>query len=667
MGQSSVDQPPERVHPQSRRIKSHEASLLAWLVVGSVNAVAIGWLAPYRSFWIRLGHHVYDLGHTLAIALACSLAIAGWNRMVSRRPAAGYAAVAVCSLVIAAFVASEDLEGIAQRRVPFMPAELLLACLVTGVALTVPSAAVVALGLSHVHLRFVPFMAGVAVAVLNETVYPHDSPGLHTFLVLGSAALVWGSLVGAPLPNWRGGRASGRGNRHLRRFAMAAMLGLATFCVVVPPSNAVLRALLWVDGSLLPPFLSRAWRYLASRSLVPVESPWFVDRGTFEAIAPDQERLLPNDAVVVLVSIESARVDVFEDPSRARQLPTLFALRDRSVWFSQARSPGSSTVYSLSSLSMGTYFSQQYWVRKPHEKQIWVWPHRDDAARFTELLQQHGIRTVHFSGLWWFLNEWGVMRGFSEESLVDAEGSWSVLPGEYLVDPVIERLESHQQGPLFLFVHVLDPHEPYTLAGDRGSPFESYVAEIARVDRQIARIVLLLEEKFPRRGALLIMGDHGESFGEHGLTAHSRTIYEENLRIPMLAYIPGIPARRIAQPVSVVDLGPTILDLFGIATPGHFMGQSLVKLLRGDADTLTRPIVAETRLKQAMVFPDGYKAIRDLRTGVLELYDLARDPGEQHDLFDEDDPEALRRIGILEYFFDVHTNRRAGYTVPFRR
>ena len=128
----------------------------------------------------------------------------------------------------------------------------------------------------------------------------------------------------------------------------------------------------------------------------------------------------------------------------------------------------------------------------------------------------------------------------------------------------------------------------------------------------------------------------------------------------------AVPARVVDTPVSLIDLGPTFLDVFGLDTPGEFMGQSLVPILAGGEREFQRPIAAEGRLRRAMVFSDGYKIIWDTRARVFEAYDLGKDPLEKNNLFDADDPIAARHYEELRAFFQAHTVEGDGYQIPFR-
>jgi choline-sulfatase len=122
------------------------------------------------------------------------------------------------------------------------------------------------------------------------------------------------------------------------------------------------------------------------------------------------------------------------------------------------------------------------------------------------------------------------------------------------------------------------------------------------------------------------------------------------IHVPLLIEGPGVVPRRVARPVSLLDLAPTVLSLFGAETPGHFMGQSLVPFMRGEDVQLARPIAADgSRGIRAMLFEERYKAIVDDRRGTEELYDLREDPRERRNLAER--PDAARHFATLRAFF----------------
>ena len=126
-------------------------------------------------------------------------------------------------------------------------------------------------------------------------------------------------------------------------------------------------------------------------------------------------------------------------------------------------------------------------------------------------------------------------------------------------------------------------------------------------------------------------------------------------------------SRAVDTPVTLLDLGPTILELYGVPTPRAFMGESLVRLLQNEPDKLTRPIAADSgRHIQSLVFSDGIKVIRSTRTHTAELYDLKSDPGEEHDLFDSA-KDAEDRLSVLEALFEANAFTKSGYAPPYRK
>jgi arylsulfatase A-like enzyme len=121
----------------------------------------------------------------------------------------------------------------------------------------------------------------------------------------------------------------------------------------------------------------------------------------------------------------------------------------------------------------------------------------------------------------------------------------------------------------------------------------------------------------------------------------------------------GTP-RRIDQLASTLDIAPTVLDVFGLKTPGYMMGQTLVPFLRDQNPKLERPIVAEARQFRTFITPDRWKVIVDVKKNRSELYDLKEDPAETRNLAGNAD--ALREPRAqLDAFFAAHELKREGY------
>ena len=187
--------------------------------------------------------------------------------------------------------------------------------------------------------------------------------------------------------------------------------------------------------------------------------------------------------------------------------------------------------------------------------------------------------------------------------------------------------QSHLDGPI-----VLDP-------ADRERVSALYDGEIAKTDALLASLLDRLDAPDLVGDTLIVLlSDHGEEFWEHGSVLHSHTLYQELLHVPLILRVPGWRDRgaRIATPVSMIDLLPTLLELLHVPAPPGLRGHSLLPLLLepGRAHE-PRPLLSEGYpfgRNQQSVSLDGFKLIRSLRSGRVELYDLEADPDERNDL-----------------------------------
>ena len=243
-------------------------------------------------------------------------------------------------------------------------------------------------------------------------------------------------------------------------------------------------------------------------------------------------------------------------------------------------------------------------------------------------------------------------------------------------------LHEFKDEPFFLFLHSLDPHTPYAPPEDAERPYgqdyegilqgeplrrfrilqlqerlgasdrqyieDMYDNEIQHQDVEIGRLVETLEtEGLLERTILILVSDHGDEFYEHGDWNHGYRMWEELLRVPLIVWIPpeirrlrGLTPRVIDATLSQVDFLPGFLDLLGIEDPEPRQGTSWLPLLRGEPVEFAPYIGQDYQCWEGSeigAFRSGsYKLIWNLDDAgnVLteRLYDLATDPGEQHDL-----------------------------------
>ncbi len=206
--------------------------------------------------------------------------------------------------------------------------------------------------------------------------------------------------------------------------------------------------------------------------------------------------------------------------------------------------------------------------------------------------------------------------------------------------------------------------------GTRGSTTARSATRTTRCGRSWTRLKDLgvLENAY-----LVVTSDHGEAFLEHGFVAHGANVHREVVDVPLVVVGPDVPAgRRLANPVPMVDLMPTLLGLLGVAPTGAEMGRSQAALVRGEPEPPPepRPIYSEAWAERAyrahgfdlvpqptLALQLGDRKLVRARTGKggddafrYELYDLARDPLETEDLFARDPAAADDLIRLLRRY-----------------
>jgi arylsulfatase A-like enzyme len=248
--------------------------------------------------------------------------------------------------------------------------------------------------------------------------------------------------------------------------------------------------------------------------------------------------------------------------------------------------------------------------------------------------------------------------------------------GSETTNRAISWLEAHDVArPFFLWVHYYDPHEPYAPPPGYARRFRRapgakpglerllarYDGEIAFTDEQVERLLQVQDRRFgPTRTLIVVASDHGEGFMQHGWMGHGVNLYEELVRAILIMRWPGhVPSGvRVAIPVSLADLVPTVLSLLGrTAEPGAFDGADL-SATHTQAEGAERPIFLVRRSYEETL-PNGalagamsgvragrWKYIEAPEEGGASLFDLVNDPGETTNRVSEE-PEQVARLAAL--------------------
>ena len=273
--------------------------------------------------------------------------------------------------------------------------------------------------------------------------------------------------------------------------------------------------------------------------------------------------------------------------------------------------------------------------------------HRFDGSRPTlaTLFKAGGRDTAAFIGAFVLDRQFGLAGGFDtyDDQIARTPGAPLSLeaerPASAVSDRAIAWIRGREQAggpsrrPYFVWAHYYDPHAPYAPPADAlaRAGGDTYGGEAAYADAEIGRLLRAASEHGGNRPAIVvILGDHGESLGEHGERTHGMLLYDGALRIPLVIAGPGVPAGEGRRVVSIVDVAPTLLRLAGLGVPGGMQGKDLL-LRPGDA----HEVYAETQYPRTLgwsaltaLVDDRWKVIAT-EGGGEELYDLENDPGER--------------------------------------
>ena len=211
-------------------------------------------------------------------------------------------------------------------------------------------------------------------------------------------------------------------------------------------------------------------------------------------------------------------------------------------------------------------------------------------------------------------------------------------PPDQLTDNAIaemDRLIGLEEPAFYSWIHYFNVHEPYKSERFGTSPKDRYEGEIVNADREVGRLLDYIESKLARDTIIVFTGDHGEEFKDHGGHYHGSTLYEEQVRVPLIIKVPGAKPGRIKAPVSLVDIAPTVLELLGVEPPAHMVGQDLRPAIFGGDDAhVDKPVFSSVmRRHMALLWP--WKLISDPSRGLYELYNLETDPVEKINQYDK--------------------------------
>ena len=371
-------------------------------------------------------------------------------------------------------------------------------------------------------------------------------------------------------------------------------------------------------------------------------------------IAPRADGFKGNLLIITIDALRADRLGVagYGRPAGRSLTPTLDALARKGTYFRRAWSQAPNTPRSFPVILTGRYPSDIAWD-KPGVNYPNLLP---TNHTFFETLAAAGWKPIGIFSHFYFTPDRGISRGFAEWS-DDGAGTIAEsnkdIASPRIVPRVIERLRqaAARKEHFALWTHMFEPHSSYmthkefptSLSGVPGL-MEKYDYEIAFCDMWVGKIVDAVRQLgLADSTAIVVMADHGEAWGEHKAYFHGQDLFDEQLRVPLIFVVPGRAAHVVDDPVALVDVAPTLIDLAGAPVPPAMRGNSLLPyVVSGKAAPSApgHPIFSE--LLPATAWPhhatmmmDGHrKVIHRISDRGWELYDLASDPGEKRNLAD---------------------------------
>jgi arylsulfatase A-like enzyme len=388
---------------------------------------------------------------------------------------------------------------------------------------------------------------------------------------------------------------------------------------------------------------------------------------------------------IVLITIDALRADHLSTYGYPRLTsPSIDRFAKGSVLFTNAITQAPYTKAAIASLMTGMYPSVHKTVTATVPFSEAMSGHPTTAATSTdvlpsdlttlaEALQGSGYQTLGFTANPFLIEPFGFAQGFDVYQFMPGA---EFATADRLVDDGLAAVRRSGPGPVFLWMHLMEPHSPYApphwaddmfaLEGPphlippttsvppwlmAGTPRDlrlyerNYDEEIAAAD---AAVDTLLREFAVLRDAsntvTVLTADHGEQFLDHGGFEHNDTLYDELIHVPLIISAPRTQAAVVNVQVELLDLYRTILT-FADADAPDVSGRDLQRLMVGTA--ASRPAFSENYGAQTAVRTDDWKFIH-YTDGREELFDLRLDRHEQNNVIAGQPERAAQLRSMLD-------------------
>ncbi len=424
-----------------------------------------------------------------------------------------------------------------------------------------------------------------------------------------------------------------------------------------------------------------------------------------DASKPPNQLTAPPPKGVFLIVVDTLRPDRLSCYGYDQHnTPNIDRLATRGVRFTRAQSVASWTLPSMGSMMTSRYPTQLGLVEHPAgEEHTLAWRAKrlqqnyrlgPEPTTLAERMQAIGYKTAAFVDQpalnlggcfvrgfddWYYPVDKGVV-GHLDRASNGMKQKWDFIPFADRNDwALIESFEqwlpgATETGSIFAWIHLLTPHRPYLPSekylppraeGDTNklSYSDRYDAEVRMVDDMIGAITHAINKHVGANESLIILtSDHGEAFGEHGMTEHGHTLHREVVHVPLLMVSNSLSAgSTIDGYVRTIDIMPTILAMADTEspTPSGMMGTSLWSIMRERQDPF--PVYMEAMLygsTERAIVEDGFKLMYDQQDDRYALYAVLTDPDE---LTDVSTQYPDRRTNLKQRLTSLHAQFKSDY------
>ena len=362
---------------------------------------------------------------------------------------------------------------------------------------------------------------------------------------------------------------------------------------------------------------------------------------------------------MLVIAVDALRGDAFHSAGYHRNLTPFLDrwAREEGLSFRRAYSQGGGSFAAYPFLVAGRSRFDLYGPGL-HEQNLYFKIAQAEVIQHYMLMKGFGPRDIYPPDL--AVTEFVIPRAVSDRRSATADEVFESARKEIQVLATDERF--------LCFLTLMDVHNDLwkkdggTDFGDR--PRDLYDNNLSYLDSAMSRFISWLkEEGIYDRTVILFTSDHGEQFWEHGASLHGHTVYEEEIRIPLILVAHAIQKRFDDMPVIAADMAPTIADLAGYSVDPPYddphMGISLLPLIRKDEREryLKRDVVGRASFKRRYFLYRNWewKLVYLAELDLLQLFNVIKDPLEKTNLIDEEpgltielEQELLEYLGTVE-------------------